>query len=142
MNRMLKYISFGVLCAGLSFAQSAPTPATMVQHRVQRLTQELGLNAQQQQQATTFLTTEQTANQPIMASLKTARGSLAAAVKSNNVNDIATISGQIGNLEGQMVQNEATASAAVYAILTPDQQAKYHAGAGGFAGRPRGFRGR
>ena len=81
-----------------------------------------------------------------MASLKTAHTSLTAAVKSNNTADIATISGQIGNLEGQMVQNNATANAALYAILTPDQQAKYHVG-GGFAGRGFGgpgaaFRGR
>jgi Spy/CpxP family protein refolding chaperone len=135
MKQTLKYITFGVLCAGLSFAQATtPSPANMVQHQVQRLTKELTLNTNQQTQATTIFTTEQTANQPIMSSLKTAHSSLTAAIKSNNTADIATISGQIGNLEGQMMQNAATANAAFYAILTADQQAKYHVG-GGFAGR-------
>ena len=109
------------------------------QRRVQHLTQWLSLNASQQTQATTIFTTEQTANQPIMASLKTARTSLTAAIKSNSPTDIATISSQIGNLEGQMTQNAATANAAFYAILTPDQQAKYPVD-GSFGGR--GFGGR
>lgn len=149
MKPTLKYIAFGVLCAGLSFAQStspSPNPAGMAQHQVQRLTRELSLNTSQQTQATTIFTIEQTANQPIMASLKTAHTSLTTAIKNNNTADIATISGQIGNLEGQMLQNASTANAALYAILTTDQQAKYHVG-GGFAGRGYGtpgaaFRGR
>jgi Spy/CpxP family protein refolding chaperone len=136
MKRTLTYISLAVFCAGLSLAQqgNAPSAAAMVQHQVQHLTQSLGLSSTQQAQATTIFTTEQTANQPIMASLKTARASLTAAIKSNNAGDIATLSSQIGNLEGQMVANAATANAQFYAALTPDQQAKYHVN-GGFGGR-------
>jgi Spy/CpxP family protein refolding chaperone len=136
LKQTLKYIAFGAICAGLALAQgSGPDPAAMVQHQVQRLTTELSLNSAQQAQATTIFTTEQTANQPIMASMQQARTSLTAAIKSNNTADIATLSGQIGNLEGQMMANAATANAAFYAILTQDQQAKYHVGVGGFAGR-------
>ena len=135
MKRTLKYISFGILCAGLSLAQHTPaTPATMVQHQVQHLTTQLGLNATQQGQATTIFTNEMTANQSVMASLKTARTSLTAAIKSNNTGDISTLAAQIGTLEGQMLTNSATANAAFYAILTPAQQAQYHVNAGGFAG--------
>ena len=147
MKQTLKYITLGVICAGLSLAQNTPpSPAGMVQHRVQHLTQALTLNSGQQAQATTIFTTEQNANQPIMASLKVAHTSLTAAIKTNNTVDIATISGQIGNLEGQITQNEATANAAFYGILTPDQQAKYHVGGGfaarGFGGPGAAFRGR
>jgi Spy/CpxP family protein refolding chaperone len=148
MNRTLKYISLSVLCAGISLAQQGnpPTPATMVQHQVAHLTQSLGLNSSQQAQATTIFTTEMSANQPIMASLKTARTSLTAAIKSNNTGDIATISNQIGNLQGQMVANGATANAQFYAILTPAQQAEYHVDSGfggrGFGGPAGAFRGR
>ncbi len=147
MNQTLKYITLGAICAGLTFAQgTAPSPATMVQRQVARLTKQLTLNASQQAQATTIFTTEATANQPIMASLKTARTSLTAAMTSNNTADIATIAGQIGTLEGQLLTNSSTANAAFYAILTPTQQSEYgvHGGYGGhgFGGPGAAFRGR
>jgi Spy/CpxP family protein refolding chaperone len=146
LKQTLKYITFGAICAGLALAQGpAPNPATMVQHQVSRLTKELSLTSAQQAQATTVFTNEQTANQPAMASLKTAHTSLTAAIKSNNAADIATYAGQIGTLEGQMLANSSTANAALYSTLTADQQAKYHVG-GGYGGHAfgapgAGFRG-
>ena len=135
MKHTLKYIILGALCAGLALAQNTPpSAASMAQRQVQRLTQQLSLTSSQQTQATTIFTTEYTANQAVMASLQQARTSLAAAIKANNSGDIGTISSQIGTLEGQMTANQATASAQLYAILTADQQAKYHVGGGGFGG--------
>lgn len=132
---MLKYITFGALCAGLALAQhTPPDPATMVQRQVQHLTQTLTLNASQQAQATTIFTASQTANQSVMSSLQQAHTSLAAAIKSNDLNSIGTLSAQIGTLTGQMTANTAKANASFYAILTPDQQAKYSPYAG-FGGR-------
>jgi len=117
----------------------------MVQRQVQHLTKELSLTSAQQAQATTIFTSEHTANSPIMASLKAAHTSLTAAIKSNNAADIAIYSSQIGNLQGQITANGATANAAFYAALTGDQQAKYHVGGGagghGFGGPGASFRG-
>jgi Spy/CpxP family protein refolding chaperone len=103
----------------------------MVQRQVGHLTQTLGLSTAQQGQATTLFTAAQTANQAVMTSLHENRTSLAAAIKSNDSNAIATLSSQIGTLEGQLTANTAKADAAFYATLTPDQQAKYTPGLGG-----------
>jgi len=111
----------------------------MAQRQVEHLSQTLSLTPAQQSQATTIFTSAQTANQAVMSSLRQAHQSLAAAIKSNDSNAIATLSAQIGNLMGQTTANTAKADAAFYAILTPDQQAKYTPGVGGFGG---GFAGR
>jgi Spy/CpxP family protein refolding chaperone len=141
LKPIVKLITFGVICAGLSLAQrNPPDPAAMVQRQVERLTQTLSLTTAQQGQATTLFTTAQTANQPVMASLREAHNSLAAAIKSNDTASIASLSAQIGTLTGQMTANTSKADAAFYATLTPDQQAKYRPGVGGFVGG-RGFGG-
>lgn len=141
MKHIVKFITLGALCAGLSLAQgTAPNPATMVQRQVGHLTRSLSLTTAQQGQATTLFTNAQSANQTVMTSLHEARTSLAAAIKSNDTNAIATLTGQIGTLTGQMLANTAKADAAFYTTLTPDQQAKYTPSTGGFAGA--GFAGR
>ena len=144
MKHTVKFITLGVFCAALALAQrTPPDPATMIQHQVEHLTQTLSLNAAQQGQATTLFTASQSANLQVMTSLRQARTSLEAAIKSNDTASIATLSTQIGTLTAQMTANTAKADAAFYALLTPDQQAKYTPGGGfgpgGFAGRgPRG----
>jgi Spy/CpxP family protein refolding chaperone len=126
------------MCAGLALSQQAPPdPATMAQHQVARLTHMLNLTSDQQAQATTIFTNAATANQALTTSLSQAHASLTAAIKSNDANGIATASSQIGSLTGQTTANTAKAQAAFYAILTPDQQAKYTPGAG-FGGRGMG----
>lgn len=135
MKHTLKFITFGVICAGFALAQrTPPDPAAMVQRQVERLTQTVSLTSAQQAQATTIFTAAQTANQSIMTNLRQAHTSLAAAIKSNDLNAIATLSAQIGTLTGQTTANTAKGDAAFYAVLTPDQQAKYTPG-GGFGGR-------
>ena len=97
MKHTVKFITFGVLCAGLALAQrSAPDPATMAQRHVERLTQSLSLTTAQQGQATTIFTNAQTANQGVMTSLREAHTALQTAIKSNDANGVATASAQIG----------------------------------------------
>jgi Spy/CpxP family protein refolding chaperone len=135
LKRTLKYLTFALLCAGLALAQrTPPDPAAMAQRMVEHLTQTLSLTSAQQAQATTIFTSAHTANQSVMAGLRQAHNSLAAAVKSNDANAISTLSAQIGSLTGQAAANTAKADAAFYAILTADQQAKYNP-SGGFGGR-------
>lgn len=137
MKNSVKLITFGLLCAGLTLAQrTAPDPGAMVQRQVGRLTQTLGLNTDQQGKATTLFTNAHAANESVMTGLREAHQSLATAIKNNDAGSIATLSTQIGTLTAQMTANNAKADAALYAILTPDQQAKYtpNAGMGGFGG--------
>lgn len=103
-----------------------PTPAQMVANQVARLTTLLDLTSTQQASATAIFTTEQTALASVRTSMQTARTALQTAIKSDDANAIATQSGQIGSLNGQEVLAQATASAALYAILTADQQVKYN----------------
>jgi Spy/CpxP family protein refolding chaperone len=141
LKNTVKFITFGVICAGLALAQrTPPTPAMMVQYQVQHLTKVLTLTTAQQTQATTIFTTAQTANQTVMASLQQARTSLTTAIKGNDTASISTLTTQIGSLEGQIAANNATADAAFYAALTPAQQAKYTPGMGGFGGHGGGMR--
>ena len=131
------------------FAQqphTPPAPAQIVANRVARLTALLTLTADQQAKATTIFTTEQTALSSVSASMKTARTTLQADVEANNTAGISAQASQIGSLTTQEVEATATANAAFYALLTPDQQTKYKTfgGDGGRGGRggfgPRGGR--
>ena len=146
---MKSTIALAVLLASAGFAQSThtpPSPATIAQRRVDRLTKVLSLNSSQQQQALTIFTNEATANATTEASLKTERQSLATAVQSNSTTNIQTAATQIGALTGQLVLAQAQANAAFYQILTPAQQTQWtnmqgHAGGFGPGGRFRGGRG-
>jgi Spy/CpxP family protein refolding chaperone len=132
-NSLLKANSLAVLTtflasAGLSgYAQrhQPPDPAKMVQHRVDFLTEELGLSPVQQQQATTIFT-EATANQKSLHDqIKSAHESLQAAVTKNDSAAIDQAAGSIGNLMAQSISAHAKSEAAFYQTLTPDQQSKY-----------------
>lgn len=101
-----------------------PDPATMAQHRVQFLTNQLSLTSQQQQQALTIFTTAATSQSGLHDSMKTAHESLRTAVKTNDANGINQAATTIGNLTSEFTATEAKADAALYLILTPDQQSK------------------
>jgi Spy/CpxP family protein refolding chaperone len=102
-----------------------PDPATMAQHRVQFLTNQLSLTSQQQQQALTIFTSAATTQSTMHDSMKTAHDSLRTAIKANDANGIAQAANTIGNLTAQATVTQAKAEAALYAILTPDQQTKF-----------------
>lgn len=119
----------------------APDPATAAQMRVSHLATALSLTDAQQAQATTIFTNAMTASQNLHSSLQANRQSIADAVKKNDTASIDQLSAAAGTLSGQLTAIDAKANAAIYQILTPDQQAKYdtmpHGGPGG--GGP-GFR--
>jgi Spy/CpxP family protein refolding chaperone len=138
---MTKTIASLLLIAASMFAQGRggpggggpPNPAMMVQ----RLTNELSLTSAQQQQATTIFTNAQTAESGIAANMQTARQALNAAVTKNDTASIETLATQIGGYQGQMLAIQSKANAALYGILTADQQTKFRpAGAGGFRRPP------
>jgi Spy/CpxP family protein refolding chaperone len=116
--------------------RTPPDPASVAQRRVNRLTTLLALNAAQQQAALTIFTNAAVTDQSIRTSLKSARQSLSAAVKSNDTGSITSWSNTIGSLTVTSVSSDATAAAAFYQLLTPSQQATYNQGPGrgGFGG--------
>jgi Spy/CpxP family protein refolding chaperone len=117
-------LASALLIAQAQNPPAPPDPAKMVQHRVNYLTTVLNLNATQQQQATTIFTNAETSPSGIHGSMRAAHQALQTAVKNNDTNGISQAANTIGNLTAQVVAAHATASAAFYQILTPDQQAK------------------
>jgi Spy/CpxP family protein refolding chaperone len=134
-SKLAKLLTVSVLATSFVFAQNQrtpPDPATMVQHRVSRLTTLLTLTAAQQQQATTIFTAAATADQTARASLQTARQNLNTAIKNNDAGGIDQAATTIGSLTAQTTLSDAKAQAAFLQILTPDQVTKYNQlGAGG-----------
>ena len=144
-SRILIAASFSaaLLCAqGRGPGGTPPTPAEMVAHRVDRLTTLLSLTDDQKARATTIFTDAATASTTARANSQTQRDALAAAVKKNDLAGIDQAATALGTISGQLTAIEAKADAAFYAILTPDQQAKYDqrgAGGPGRFGGPGGF---
>ncbi len=131
-------------CAQTTSTPTPPTPAHMVANQVTRLTKLLDLNSTQQASATTIFTTEQTTLATLRTSMQTARTALKAAIKSDDTATIGTEATQIGTLTGEQVLAQATASGALYALLSADQQSKYDTLGplgGGPGGGPGGFGG-
>jgi Spy/CpxP family protein refolding chaperone len=154
MKAISKAMLATALMAGAMTAQpqfGPPDPATMVQRRVERLTQVLSLTSSQAAQATTIFTNAETSITPIQTNIQTYRTNLQTAVKGNQLATIDQLAGQIGAAEGQILSIQSKADAAFYAILTADQQTKVNSmpgmlgggrgfGPGGPMGRMRGGR--
>jgi len=159
-KRIILFVVTSAFSTSLAFAQgpaspptpaNPPNPANFVARRVQFLTKQLELTADQQQQATQFFTDEATADTPLLSTVRTTRQSLRTAVQNNDLSTINQLATTIGNLTSQITSNEAVAEAKFYQILTPDQQSKWAASQnrrpGPFGGAPgglgpNGFRGR
>lgn len=138
-KHIVSLMSFAALTAGLSLPQAIaqngpPDPAQMVQMRVDRMNEALKLTKPQQKQVTQIYMDAQTANQSVMGGMREANQSLTAAIKTNDPNAMSQAANTIGTLTAQMTVNNAKAEAAVFALLTPDQQAKYQPMAGGMRG--------
>jgi Spy/CpxP family protein refolding chaperone len=131
-KRIFTAVAFTTLTASVLFGQffgtstTPPSAAQMVGNLVARLTTLLTLTTAQQTQATTIFTNEQAAVSALNTSMQSAQTALQTAIKSNDQNGIVTQATQIGALTTQQVEGSAKASAAFYAILTPDQQTKYN----------------
>jgi Spy/CpxP family protein refolding chaperone len=151
-NKLSRFLTASVFATSLVFAQGTtpapgtgmhtpPSPATMAQRQVARLTMLLTLTAAQQQQATTIFTTSITADQAATTSMRTARTALNTAVTNNDVGGIQQAATTIGNLTAQTTVSDSQAKAAFLQILTPDQVTKYNQigaafGHGGFGHGP------
>jgi Spy/CpxP family protein refolding chaperone len=102
-----------------------PDPAQMIQHRVNFLTEELGLSTAQQQQATTIFTNALGSQQSLRGPMKAAHEGLESAISRNDSAAIDQAANSIANLMAQSIAAHAKAEAAFYQTLTPDQQSKY-----------------
>jgi periplasmic protein CpxP/Spy len=122
-----------------AFAQSASTeavattptapggvhnPAAMIEHHVNVMTTVLTLNSAQQSQIKTILTNEQTAESGFRTSMRAAHTSLKTAIQSNDAASIEQISNTIGTITAQSTASHAKTEAAIYQLLTPEQQTK------------------
>ena len=143
--RMISSLTAGALLAGaLAFAQETgatnrgnwgpPDPATMIQHRVARLTSELGLSSAQQSQATQIFTAAQTAAAAARANNKSNQQALETAVKANDTASIDQLTTALGASYGQALAIESKANAAFYALLTSDQQNTFNSRPHGISG--------
>src|SRR5215831_9308657 len=132
-----------VVTGTLAYAQKRqpPDPAQMVQHRVDFLTQKLGLSSAQQQQATTIFTNASTNAKSMHEQMRAAFQNLQAATEKNDGNAIDQAANAIGNLMAQTTAARAKTEAAFYQTLSPDQQAKYKEMRGHGVGRRFGLGG-
>ncbi len=138
-NRTARLISFATITAALALTQAwaqngPPDAAEMVQMRVDCMSENLKLNKTQQQQVKAIYMDAQKANQEVMGGMREANQAITAAIKSNDTNAMSQAANTIGTLTAQMTANNAKAEAAVYALLTSDQQAKYQPMGGGMRG--------
>ena len=132
----------------------APDVATMIQHRVVRLTTLLGLTSSQQAEATTIFTTAATNDKALEAAVRTARKQLhtdVLATQPDATPDSAKLTADataVATAEAQLQAADAISEAQFLSILTASQQATLSAlgegfggghgpgGPGGFGGRP------
>src|SRR5512137_591374 len=101
---LLKVIALLALTSVFAMAQhrNPPDPAQMVQHRVDFLTKQLSLNAQQQQQATSIFTEAASGAKSFHDQMRAAHQSLQAAVEKNDTAAIEQSANAIGSVMGQM----------------------------------------
>ncbi|MGA3106317.1 MAG: periplasmic heavy metal sensor [Terriglobales bacterium] len=116
-----------VLALGSSaFAQgpTPPNPADQTQPLVKYLTTVLSLTKTQQQQAKQLYLASATSEQTIHNNMRQAREGLRAAVKNNDSASIDEAANTIGQMTAQLESTHAKTDAALYQILTPEQQTK------------------
>lgn len=102
-----------------------PDPSTMIQHRVDFLTNKLGLSTSQQEQATTIFTNAWNAQKSLHSQMRTAHQSLQTAVSANDSAGIEQAANNIGNLTAQTISTHAKAEAAFLQTLNTQQQSTY-----------------
>jgi Spy/CpxP family protein refolding chaperone len=116
------------------FAQTADTSAApprggdrgghMIQHRLNYLTTVLSLTPAQQTQVKTVLTNASASGSATHASMKAAHTNLKAAIHSNDAASMEQASNTIGTLMAQELLARSKTEAAIYQLLTPEQQTK------------------
>jgi Spy/CpxP family protein refolding chaperone len=134
MKKTLSAVLLFSVFATALMAQSAGRP----HNYVAAITAKLGLDAEQQTQATAIFGAAHATESGLRASMKTAHQGLSDAVKSNNAAGIEQLSTAIGSLTAQLTLAQAKARAAFYQILTPEQRTTLDQIE---SQRPAGFRG-
>jgi Spy/CpxP family protein refolding chaperone len=90
----------------------------------QRLTRQLGLNAEQQNKVHTILAESRIASQDVPQKMQALHASLTEAVKAGDEAQIEKISQDLSQLHQQQMAAHAKNIAKIYATLTPDQKVK------------------
>jgi Spy/CpxP family protein refolding chaperone len=114
-----------LLLSTAMFAQRPHDGGPRPDMHVATMTTLLSLSSGQQAQATTIYSNARTAEKGIQTSMRTAQTALSAAIKSNDIASIETLTAQIGTLHGQSLAIQSKAEAAFRGTLTADQQTKY-----------------
>jgi Spy/CpxP family protein refolding chaperone len=110
--------------SGSKASYKVPKSAGKQARYLNSLTALLSLSTAQQQQAATILAGAANARISVHSSLKAARKALSQAVKSNDTGAITQSSTALGSLTSQHISYGALANAALFQLLTPDQQTK------------------
>lgn len=117
----------GVLAAGAVWAQATGHGpfAGRRAHRLELLATYLDMTDAQRTQAKAIMDASRTATQPLMQQLAQGHQAMAAAVKANKPQaDLKTIADGQASLVSQVAVQKALAVEQIWALLTPDQQAK------------------
>lgn len=101
-----------------------PAPGAM---RLRRLAKPLKLTDAQKTKAAALFEDAADATQALQSKIRANREELEAAIKKNDAAKIDALSAAAGTLLGQRTAIQSKAQAAFYALLTPEQQAKYDA---------------
>lgn len=108
--------------SGSKGAYRIPKNAAKQAQYVGTLTALLSLTSSQQQQVGAVYSNAATTRASLTTSLKAARKALRDAVENNDSGGIGQAATTLGTLTGQYISNGAIANAAVFQLLTPDQQ--------------------
>jgi hypothetical protein len=111
--------------SGSKAAYKIPKSAVKQTRYLNSLSAMLSLSSSQQSTAAAVLSNAATAQTAVRTSLKAARKALKDAVKSNDAGAISQASTALGVLTGQHIANGAAANAAVFQLLTTEQQTKF-----------------
>src|SRR5436305_2108390 len=94
-------LPLALLAVTLAFGQTAPSPATMAQMRVNQLAGSLNLTDAQKTSALSIFTTSITNAQALQDTLRTNQTSLQDAIKKNDTATIDSVSAASGVLQGK-----------------------------------------
>jgi Spy/CpxP family protein refolding chaperone len=127
------FLTLSLMTAGFAFAQQAPAPRPHFGpggpggphgDLEARLTQRLGLTAEQQNKVHTVLAERQVVSKGMMTQMQQAHAAMTAAIKSGDESQIDKANQELASLHQQQSAIHAKGVAKIYAALTPAQQAK------------------
>jgi Spy/CpxP family protein refolding chaperone len=125
MKPRLVFVPAAITLMAAALLAQPPAGARNPGQRLENmLTRTLSLNATQQGQVHTILSDAQVQAQGPRDQLKTLHTSLVTAIKSNDSAQIESLHQQISPLQQQLDVIHSKAAAQIYAVLSPDQEAK------------------